>query len=232
MKAFGFLLHVVAICILGACAYLVYDQFTNTTIFWLDFAVVLSIYIVNIGGIKGLFVSTGRFSKIVAGYGIGLVSQFTYTLLAIAGILIGYFKDVDPGWQIIYQASFLLYLGWGTYMAMLAIERQQGVKVVEEKNQQPLLKLREKTEMLKYKASSSAQLSSVHKQQINVLVERIGMFSPNSSSVATLIEDELSGNLDALTRLVSGAAINATSVEQVLATVESQVAERMKLVTT
>lgn len=230
MKSYRILLYVAGILILGMCAYMVYDKFNDSSIFWLNLVVALIVYTVNIWGIKGLFMPSEQFGKEIAAYGIVLASQFTYSLLAIAGILAGYFLEVEAGWQFIYQASFLLLFGLGSYMGLVAANRQQKVETMEQQQQKNLLNVKEKAEILKYKANSSTQLSSAHKKQINTLTLRISMISPNSSALATHIENELSGNLDALTQLVS--ADDLISINQTLASCDSQVTERMKLVTT
>lgn len=48
MKGFRILLYVAGIIILGACAYMVYGLFTTPSVFWLDTAVVLFLYTLNI----------------------------------------------------------------------------------------------------------------------------------------------------------------------------------------
>lgn len=230
MKGYRILLYVAGIFILAMCAYMVYDKFNDSSIFWLDLAVVLLVYTVNIWGIKGLFMSSEQFGKEIASYGIILSTQFIYSLLAIAGVLGGYFLEVGAGWQFIFQASSLLLFGLGSYMGLAAAMRQQKVGTVEQRQSRPLLNLKEKAELLKYKANSSQQLSSAHKQQINTLVSRISMLSPCSAYIATLAENDLSKDLDILTQLVS--TDNTASIDQTLKSCELQVTERMKLVTT
>lgn len=179
-------------------AYLVSPYFPELHLLWLDSVVLFISYLAFIFSAGCLFMSSQSFAKDVTSTGVFLWTSRLYIIMALLGILIGFFAKIPFKWQLYYQLFFLLITCVGVYAGACSATRLDNVAKMSEQDRTGIESLTLNIQRLRTRIEMDDQMSDGIKRGIAKLEEKAGYLSVPSSPLAFELERSLRQQLGVL----------------------------------
>ena len=218
--------------LIGASLTLLKDKFPSHSIFVLDSIVILLVYLCNWFSFGTVFVPASSFSGKAVSLGVSIYTDFLYTLLAIAGIIIGILLLIPIEWQCIYQGAILLLAIVGIYTSSIAGARESAIHHASQQKGGSIDRIKAGSEQLLISATTSTGLDSIQKDRIRALTGRIKFISSNTSAIAASLDNEISTEFSRMTTLLESLPDTSTEFNAALERCDKLVTERIRRVTT
>ena len=205
MQNTRYIIGALGIVLIIALGFLLQDLFPCVEVLVLDVAVVIAVYVASVYMFSSFLRSTGEFSGSVPGLGANMYTIIFYIILALGGVLLGFFAEIAFKWQLFGQICFIVMLVSGLLVGQTANQRQNKVVQKSESNFKSKEQLLTSAQLLKTAALSNVNDENL-REAINKFAERINYLSPSQSEMARALETKLSSCISQLQTLVNQGA--------------------------
>lgn len=229
IKNSSYFILLLALALIVAGFFIFTPEAKRNDIFWLNLVVACLVYTVNHNNIFGLFSYSKGFDKQIAGMGMRWVYSWIYSLLALAGVIFGFKKDVNFDYQLYYQLICLFILVVTYYLSFISSHHATSYQDEEKDLREGKEKLLELITKLELIFSRNLSTWEAEKKQAEKVKENVRFMTACNNPTAKILESEIITEVENIIQLVQSNEPDRSRILEIFTRCNNLIAERKKI---